>query len=276
LRVASAGVDLLTANGLDSFERLMSLAGGRVMRSVPGRSTVRLELPTPDGPRAVVYLKRYEAHYLSRARQLQRFLRWPGADDDALREWNAIHTLRALGFNTAEPIAVGQARAAGIVRRSLLLTAEIAGGVAAHDYARGLDARARRELTVDLGRLTRKFIDAGLAHRDYYLSHVFVVMAPPAGRRLFLIDLQRMFRPRLLRSRWLVKDLAALGYTAQLAGATRTDLLAFYKVCFGGRRLTARDRDLIRRVLARMQALHRRGPRYDVIWDQPGVHPPNV
>jgi hypothetical protein len=70
--------------------------------------------------------------------------------------------------------------------------------------------------------------------------------------------------------------LAALGYSAQLAGATRPDLLAFYLAYTGGKDLSPADRRVIRAVLRRVAALHRRRPKYDVIWDQPGVRPPNV
>ena len=267
---------VLQANSLDTFEKIMAYRGGSVMRSVPGRSTVRIELNRPDGRRLVAYLKRYERGYLSFGKNLLRFLRWPGADDEALHEWNAIGQLRASGFNTADPIAVGQKKKCGAVKRSFLLTAEIIGGIAAHDYTRTLDAKGRRELLRHIAPLTRRFHQAGFAHKDYYLSHIFVVTVPVAGPQLFFIDLQRLVRPRFLSGYWLVKDLAALGYSGQLAGATRADMLCFYKACLGTQRLTSRDRRRIGRIMARVNALHRRGPKYDVIWDQPGVRPRNV
>jgi hypothetical protein len=278
LLVNAAFVPALCASGLDSFEKIMAHTAGGVMRSVPGRSTVKIELPeSPDGKR-VAFLKRYEPEYLTFGKKLLRLLRWPGAGDEALHEWNAILRLRASGFNTPTPIAMGQRRSAGIVTRSFLLTAEIAGGIAAHDYLRKLHSTARRDLVKRLAAVTQRFHGAGFAHKDFYLSHIFVVPPePPACEpELFFIDLQRLARPRLLRERWLVKDLAALGYSAQLAGAKRSDMMGFYKTCFAKRSLGLEDRRRIRKVMARVNALHRRGPRYDVIWDQPGVHPPNV
>ena len=278
LAVRREFLSVLQACGLDTFEKIMACAGGRVMRSVPGRSTVRLELrPAGDGVR-VVFLKRYEPEYLTLGQRLLRFLRWPGARDEAFHEWKAIEELRAQDFNTATAIAVGQEKKFGVVTRSFLMTAEIVGGIAAHDCLRTLSPKARRELTTKIADLTRRFHSAGFAHKDYYLSHIFVVPlgAEASKLQLFFIDLQRLIRPRILRGRWLVKDLAALGYSARLAGATRGDLLCFYKTCFERSRLTTRDRKLIRRITARVRALERRSPKYDVIWDQPGVHPPNV
>lgn len=278
LHLSTGSEQVLRANGWLDAESLMALTGGKVMRSVPGRSTCRIDLPTPVNGIQTVFLKRYERDYLSFADLWLRRLRWPSAQDEAMQEWQAIWSLRELGFNTAWPIAVGQQRKAGCVVRSFLITAEIRGGVAAHDYTRTLGATARRQLTLEIADLTRRFLQEGFAHRDYYLSHVFIV--EPVGtvkyRELYLIDLQRVFRPTLFRRRWLVKDLAALAYTAQLSGATTADVIAFYRRCFERERLSASDKALIRSIFRRVTALRHRGPKYDVIWDQPGVRPPNV
>jgi hypothetical protein len=268
---------VLRANGLETFEKIMAHARGSVMRSVPGRSTVRIELNQAEGT-MVAFLKRYESQYVSFGRKLLRFFRWPGACDEALHEWNAIEQLRDHGFNTAIPIAVGQQKRMGVVVRSFLMTAEIVGGVAAHEFVRTLQPTTRRALVQRIAELTQRFHGAGFAHRDYYLSHIFVRPPQPSARNpeLVFIDLQRLFRPRWFQDRWLVKDLAALGYSAQLSGATRTDLLSFYKTCLMRSRLQAQDRRLIRTIMARITALHGRAPKYDVIWDQPGVRPRNV
>ena len=84
VQVAPQFVPLLRANGLHSFDAIMSLTGGRVARDFPGRRTVRLELPTPHGGTQALFLKRYEADYLSGFAQLLRWLRWPGTSDEAM------------------------------------------------------------------------------------------------------------------------------------------------------------------------------------------------
>lgn len=278
LFLSAGSEELLRANDLLGGEKLMGLAGGFMMRSVPGRGTARFELKSPGGGVQTVYLKRYEREYLKGKQRWLRRVGWPSARDEALHEWRAIWQLRGAGFSTAWPIAVGQFHEGGMVTRSFLLTAEISGGIAAHEYMRDLTPSARRALTVQIARLTQKFLEAGFAHRDYYLSHIFIVDSParPGTRELYLIDLQRVFKPRFLRERWMVKDLGALAYTAQLAGASRSDLMVFYRACFDTRRVRDHDKPIIRRVMRRVQALHSRGPKYDVIWDKPGVHPPNV
>ena len=275
LRVAAKFVELLRANKLDTFERVMAFRGGEMKRSVPGRSTVRIELARPAGGTQVAFLKRYELEYLSAGKKFLRLLRC--AHDEAEHEWNCIRMLKQDGFLTPEPVALGQEKSSGAVTRSFLLTAEIEGGVAGHNLLPSLDARTRRAFVLEVAGLTRRFFDAGYAHRDYYLSHIFVVEDETRhSRELFLIDLQRVFKPSIFRRRWRVKDLASLAYTAQLAGATRGDLMTFYKTCFRAGEILPSDKAFIREIMRRVEALHSRGPRYDVIWDNPGVRPPNV
>lgn len=275
LLVADEYLDLLRWNGLDTFEAVMRLESGRMMRSVPGRSTVRVELRRPHGGVQAAFLKRYEREYLTPGKRLLRLLRWPAAQDEARHEWRMIRVLRASGFNTASPMAVGQQRRGGLVVRSFLMTAEIEDGVAAHDHMKRMDARRRRILIARVADLTRRFHGAGFIHKDYYLSHILVV-EKGSEAELFFIDLQRVAGPGRFHARWRIKDLAALAYSGQLSGATRADLLRFHRQCFNKGRLDAADHAFVLKVMSRVNGLHRRGPKHDVIWDQPGVRPPNV
>ncbi len=263
----------LQAHRLDTVERLMEFDGGRRMRAVPGRSTVRLELSGPAGT-WVFFLKRYEPEYLSRLGRWLRRLRWPAAQDEARREWEAIHRLRAQGFKTAEPVAVGQSRRGGLVVRSLVMTAEVANARPAHELWPTLDAAQRRQLIGALARWTARFHAAGYVHKDLYLSHFLVTPGTEDARpELVCIDLQRVTQPRWLRTRWRVKDLAQLAYSARAAGARPVELLRFYQIYAGRTRLQTSDRRLIRRIWRRVRRLEQRAPRYDVLWDQPGVRP---
>ena len=79
MTVASEFGPLLQANSLDSFEKVMALSGGKIVRNFPGRRTVRLELKTSGGASQGVYLKRYETGYLSAGRRLLPFLAVPFA-----------------------------------------------------------------------------------------------------------------------------------------------------------------------------------------------------
>ena len=129
ITVAAQFLPLLQANGLDAFEKVMSLSGGKVARDFPGRRTVRMELKDKDGAVRGFYLKRYEPNYLSPGRRLLRMLRWPGAEDEAWREWRMLQKVRDLGIQTATPVAAGWEGSEGSATRSFLMTAEIEGAV---------------------------------------------------------------------------------------------------------------------------------------------------
>ena len=179
-----------------TFEETMNLKGD-VMRSVPGRSTVRLTL---DG--RTVYLKRYEPEYYSWFDRL--FFH-----DEAEHEWDMVHALQRAGFNVPKPVAFDRQ---GL--RSFVMTEEIPGGVPADSINPPL---------ATIGKLMRQFHDAGFIHKDSYLCHIFV-----AGEKLYFIDLQRVEGPGKFASRWLVKDLAALAHSAERIGLPADEILQAY------------------------------------------------
>lgn len=263
--LASPGfAPLLRAHGLDTFERVMDFSGGQVARDFPGRRTVRLELAGPDGAKTGFFLKRYFDNYLSPARRLLRRLRWPGAEDEAWREWTMLHAVRQADVPTATPVALGQEFPGGHSIRSWLMTREIAGAVEGDQFLRTLDAAARRRFLLRVAELARRFHDTGLVHKDFYLAHVLAVPGEPEPE-MFLIDLQRVMRPCCRRERWQVKDLAALAYSALKAGATREDLRAAF-----GAYLASPDIDtrLAHEIERRVDWLRTRRPRHDANFQQ--------
>ena len=291
---------LLRANGLDSFEKVMAMTDGKVFRDFPGRRTVRLELNhqggvkprgDPGGPAApgghavppgaqAIFLKRYECDYLSPARKWLRWLHWPGAEDEALREWRVIHEVRARGIPTATPVAFGQQTAGSAATRSFLMTAEIPGAVEGIAWAEQLPARERRRFLLRVANLGRRFHATGFVHKDFYLGHILVSAlrrssgqqaketledgAPGTdGPELFLIDLQRAVRPCCFHDRWVEKDLGALAYSMYNAGASWTDLLRCHLAYCGKPRLDKREKRVVRAVLRRVAWLRTRQPRHD-------------
>ena len=252
---------LLRANGLDSFEKVMAMTDGKVFRDFPGRRTVRLEL-NHDGGDQAVFLKRYESHYLSPARKCLRRLRWPGAEDEALREWRVIQEVRSRGIPTATPIALGQQTAGGAATRSFLMTAEIPGAVEGIAWAEQLPAPERRRFLLRVADLARRFHATGLVHKDFYLGHILV--SPGADEpQLFLIDLQRAVRPCCFHGRWVEKDLGALAYSMYNAGASWTDLLRCHLAYCGKPGLDKPEKCVVRAVLRRVAWLRTRQPRHD-------------
>lgn len=261
ITVASDFVSLLKENGLETFENVMRISGGQVFRDFPGRRTVRLELKRASGPALPVFLKRYESNYLDLGGRLLRRLRWPGAGDEALREWRMLHQLRSSGISTATPVAVGQEKPGDHATRSFVMTAEIPNAIEAGEWVEKLPASGRRDFLLRVAEMARRFHAAGYVHKDYYLGHV-LVSARGTAPELFLIDLQRVVMPRCWRHRWIVKDLGALAYSTWNAGASRTQILRAYLAYCGRTRLEPGTRRVARQALRRVAGLRARQPRH--------------
>lgn len=271
LTVASRFLPTLQAAGLASFDEIMALPAKTVIRSVPGRSTIRVELPSPTEGTLVGYLKRYGEEYLSPFDKLLRLIHWPGADDEAAREWRKMLLLRTHNFLTAVPIAVGQLQRAGIVTSSFLLQQEIPGGLPTDDYIvqRLASAPLQRKwgLCKKLGELARAFQDAGFIHKDFYLKHIFVVERADDWD-LYLIDLQRVLGPRTHRQRWYLKDLSALAHSARRRGKlSLPNILRIYRGYARTTTLQAADKQFIGDVWRRVRKLRGRQPKYGRIWN---------
>ena len=95
-----------------------------------------------------------------------------------------------------------------------------------------------------LADFVRRFHQTGYCHRDLYLCHIFY----SADNGFSLIDLQRAFRPRLWRRRWILKDLTQLYYSSPGDVISRSDRLRFYLRYCQKERLMSSDRRFIRQL----------------------------
>ncbi len=193
--------------GLTTLDTLSGLQGDKCMREVPSRQTVRLNLGGK-----ILYLKKYLEPS-----------RGKSPEEQVAREFSNLIALKTHGLHCPEPVMV----AAGYVKETpvgFLVTLEIKDGVQAdhllgHTSGRNakyfLEPEERRKLILEgIGKVAGRLHRAGWVHRDLYLCHFFPVFEQDGGLRVYLIDLQRMFRPPRTRfPRWRLKDLAALYYS---------------------------------------------------------------
>lgn len=224
LLAAEEDLPLLRELGLDSLDGALAYAGGTVARIAGTRVTRRIE-----SSRGVLYLKVH--HGVPAWRRLTFLGR--GATSPARREWERMMAMRQAGFDVPEPIAFGESASLfGCPPRSFLLMREVA-GVPLDRFLEGgfpdphrLGPRVARDaLLRDVSGMVRRFHATGFYHKDLYCCHLIVTPDPRWGRPYF-IDLQRVDRGQPPRRRWLVKDLAALHYSAP-ACVTRADRLRF-------------------------------------------------
>jgi tRNA A-37 threonylcarbamoyl transferase component Bud32 len=177
------------------------------------RRRTRVVLTDHSGGEHRLYLKRYgRAALADRLRLLwSRGLGRSPADV----ECESIRAVRRAGVRTMMPVAQGQERSLLSTGRSYLVVTEVPGDalercaeshLSSGDEARGAD------LASALAELVGALHSAGLVHRDLYASHVFLEETGETPR-LWLIDLARVFRPRIRRRRWRVKDLSQLRFS---------------------------------------------------------------
>lgn len=258
LLVAPAYVDMLAAAGLDSLEALFDPTRGESLDKPgldPWRERVRLSLDASGG-RGMLYLKRYRDPPASARREVIRSE--TGAATVAEVEWSWLNRLRDSGFPCPEPVALGGKHENGRELRSALVTAAVPGVSLEHWVLRQRHAPgATREVLVALAELIRRFHAEGTVHRDLYLSHVLYDESASPAQSLYLIDLQRLLRPRARWRRWIVKDLAALNYSTPATAASSVDRIRWLKVYLGVSRLDADARRLVYRVVGKTQSIER-------------------
>ena len=277
LLVNEAFLPALDAAGLKTFEAVMTLAGGEEYRVVPGRSTVRVELPDPRGGRLAVFIKRYT--HAPCCPVLRCLLRLDPPRSFADRELRSVFRVLDAGIPSMRWVALGEERpASGAAQRSCLVTEEIAGAVQADKYCeaafggdRSREALVRkRNLVRAMAALARRLHCAGLVHRDFYLCHILVRPVEGQGPALHLIDLARLGRSRgCAPARWVVKDLAALLFSSWPSSAThirsavftRTDAMRFALEYFQTPHLAPGQKRLVTRIIRKARWIARREER---------------
>jgi len=244
----------LAETGLDSIDAVFSFQGDRHLdKPNLARHRTRIRFTIPAAGR-VCFLKRYDAPpVLEQARNwLDHLHRASTADYDRL----PAEQLNAAGIKTARVIAYGQQWAGIFERRSFVITEEIP---KAHSLEQRLpeyfydpctseNVRRKRRFIEKLADFARRFHETGLRHRDFYLCHIFMT----TDEELYLIDLQRTFRPVVFDERFRIKDIAQLYYSAPGDVVSRTDRLRFYRRYTGRKKLTRSDRFFIARLKARV------------------------
>jgi len=263
--VPEALLEAVRRAGLDSFEGAFSYEGGADLNK-PGlghRRRTRVELADGHGAAHVLYLKRYGPQALGEA--VRRWWARGRRMSPALVEFENIRAAHQAGVPTMQAVACGEDRCPLGAGRSYLIVTAVPGEAMERCFEAYLDAHdaaAVAEITRRLAGMVRRLHQAGYVHRDLYASHVF--LDESAGRDdLYLIDLARMFRPRVRKRRWRVKDLAQLKYSmpaAWVAGYWQA-LLADYLAGVSDRGRRVWDGLIDRKVESMLRRGRRRRPR---------------
>ena len=201
-------------------------------------------------------------------------LKWPILG--ASHEYAACRHLAGTGVRVPNVAAYGRLGWNPATQRSFVLCEALEQCASLQDVVSGWGRSPpplalRRQLLHEVALLTRDLHGAGVNHRDYYLCHLFVDTRRLARGEVALavIDLHRAGIRRRVPRRWLLRDLAALLYSANAAlpenrsGLSRTDLFRFVRDYAGAgpAAVIRRDGRFWRAVERRAVRLHRRGHR---------------
>lgn len=248
---------ILARNGLTTFDALMQYSAGQFAKNVlRERTTTRLELTSQSGESKVFFLKRHQRPPL--VEYVKPWLRLQRPILGAKNEWEAILRFHEVGIATMIPVAFGESRG-----QSWLLTAAIEGCRKLSEWMNEQGGSLRNgqrhtwhQAITGVAGVARAMHGAGLHHQDFYLTHLMLPFGEKAEQRreIHVLDLGRVRWHRRLSSRWVVKDLAQLDFSA--SRATKSDRLRFLTAYFGRHPQNA-DRRLIRRILRKSRAIAR-------------------
>ncbi len=259
LTIADGYEQVLAANGLDSLDALFNLPEAESL-SKPGldawRERFRLTLET-GGERQTFYLKRFRDPPPSARREVQRS--GTGASSMAGLEWAWMKRLEADGIECVKPVAFGERLCRGKETRSAIVTLAVPGESLERWAGRwGEGDRARIDsLIPTLAAFVARLHERGYVHRDLYLAHIFYDPTRQPETSLHLIDVQRVMRPPRRHRRWIIKDLAALNFSAPRHLVLQTDRLRWLTHYLGASKLDGSARRLVYRIVGKTRMIAR-------------------
>ena len=211
-----------------SFEMLMQL-DGEIYRDVDGRKTLRFFV----GGEGFFIKQHFGIGWGEIFKNLMQ-LKLPVLG--ARNEYLAIKKLKALDIDTMDLVDFAQRGVNPAKIKSYLVTRELDNTVSLEDYCQQWnqhkpDFLEKQILIKKVAEIAKKMHENGMNHRDLYICHFLMKKNARVTEDsvLFLIDLHRAQIRHSVPERWLVKDLAALYFSAINIGLTNQDLMRFIK-----------------------------------------------
>jgi len=257
-RPVLAGLGLTSIDAVFKFSKGSNLAKKNI---APHRTRIQITVPSPP---AVLFLKRYDTPPI--LAQLKNWFQHRRRDATMSYDLQPAENLSAAGIKTPRTIAFGCQWHRLFEKRSFIITEKIPNAESIErklpDYFNAAptpDAlKSRRDFVHQLALFAKKFHLTGYRHRDFYFAHIFYSNRDG----FYIIDLQRAFKPLLLKERFRLKDIAQLCYSAPAASFSVTDRLRFY-LCYADRpHLTPRDKTFIRKLNKRLKRMARHDTRH--------------
>ncbi|MDP6962622.1 MAG: lipopolysaccharide kinase InaA family protein [Planctomycetota bacterium] len=224
----------LTELGLDTLEGAMAFKSDDIARSAGPRITYRV-----DVGHEVWYVKIHKTVPW----RSKLALAGPLTVSPGHREWDSANMLRRSGFDVPQPVAFGESiNFFSCPLRSFIITRGIEGPSLEEYLADGYPImeglsphEVKNSILEDIAGMVKRFHSAGYYHKDLYCCHLIVAEDEHEKESRWgqphIIDLERVVRERNPAERWIVKDLAALHFSAPAVVSMR-DKWRFLKYYF--------------------------------------------
>jgi UDP-glucose:(heptosyl)LPS alpha-1,3-glucosyltransferase/heptose I phosphotransferase len=243
---------------LNSIDDIFNFSKGQNLRKprlAQHRTRIAFEI---DAPKTTLYLKRYDHTPIST--QIRDFVLHKSIAPTAWFDIAPSIELTKSNINTPEIVAFGSESFAFFEKRSFCITAAVPNGSSLEKNlpqcfnTKDPDAAKQKiAFTLSLADFAAAFHQTGFCHRDFYLCHIFNT----PSNDFYLIDLTRAFKPAVFKTRYKLKDLAQLYYSAPGSKISTTNRLRFYLRYRNHNRLTPADKKFIRKLLARVKKMAR-------------------
>ena len=253
--------ELLQQNGLKRFTDFMTFSGGRVLKRLPSRTITKVELPN-GGSMSTFFLKRHMCTV--RPAEMLRTLLSGFSISWGRKEWEVIEAFRECGIPTLTPVAAGE-KVTLLRQESFLMTEELTGFQSLERFLQEYFSPPlplekiieKRALIKELADIAKRMHSAGLNHRDFYCCHIFIRQSDDGRREWRVLDLQRVDRRRWFRSHWIIKDLAALNYSASPQIITKNDRMRFLIHYMDGMDKVRENMPFIRQIIRKTDRIRR-------------------
>lgn len=234
------------------FDQLMNLHG-ESFRQQKGRHTQRIQL----GDRTCFIKQHRGVGWMEIIKNLLQ-LRMPVIS--AKNEWLAIQKLQSLGVSVPKILAYGERGMNPARKESFILMEELKPVISLEDLVKTWKQitphfNEKSGLIEAVARIARILHYNGINHRDFYICHFLLNVS---NGEINLIDLHRAQIRRLLRSRWIIKDLSGLYFSSKDSGLTQRDCYRFMKIYSNQslRQILTRKENFWEKVRARGERLY--------------------
>lgn len=203
--------DLFNSYGLTEYAALYDHpTDGLNITDNPGRHVDTFSLIDANAKTRTFYIKKHTMHknklFSSAGKKIYA---------SAKSEWRNHLLCERFGINVPEPVVWG---VSSDMRSSILITAEIENAVSVESLiGTGFfsDNLSRKDTFIrEIANMARSLHRNRYFHKDFYTGHIFVQSCEKESRSFYLLDLQRVNQHKFRYTRWSVKDLAQLNFTA--------------------------------------------------------------